>query len=503
VPRPLARFWRVGSPSPSGTALVTPALALAVMFACCPSIWAQISLVHVTSCGPGSFPGTTCSIPATGKGNLIVIGWQMGGSGTSLTISGVTDNVGNTYFEAGAARSIDTVVGTMADIWYAKNSVAGATSINIGPSSATTNGLVVVWEFTGADPGAPLDQSATLNSQASTTVPIGAAITTAAPVEVVVSITVVANTVSGIYPGSPFTNDSTLQGNGWAHLVTSSTGKYTAQWNQSAAGTYASSTVSFKAAGQVNACDLNQDRSVDILDVQLATDMALSPSNCSAPFGQCNAGFANAVLADAMGGTCIVPVLNLAPSSVSFGTVTVNSGATQTVTLTGNGTSSTTITQATVTGGGFSISGLSLPLTLAVGQSSSFNAVFTPTSAGSVSGNIAFQSNALVSPLNLPLSGTGGSSSSHYATLSWTPSTSSNVVSYTIYRITSSSSTAPLTPYPPLASMSATTCTQTTCTYTDSAVGASLSYWYYATAVDSNNNVSAPSNTAQATIPSP
>jgi hypothetical protein len=454
--------------------------------------------VHVTSCGPGSFPGTTCSIPATGKGNLIVIGWQMGGSGTSLTISGVTDNVGNPYFEAGAARSIDTVAGTMADIWYAKNSVAGATSINIGPSSATTNGLVVVWEFTGADPGAPLDQSATLNSQASTTVPIGAAITTVAPVEVVVSIAVVSNTVSGIYPGSPFTNDSTLQGNGWAHLVTSSTGKYTAQWNQSPAGTYASSTASFKAAGSISACDLNQDSTVNVLDVQLATDMALTsaPANCTAPFGQCNPGFAKAVLSDAMGGACIVPVLNAAPSSVNFGNVLVNSSATQSITLTGTGTTSTTITQAVVTGAGFSISGLSLPLTLGVGQSSSFNAVFKPTSAGSVSGNIAFQSNALVSPLNLPLS-------SHYATLSWTPSTSSNVVSYTIYRITSSSPTAPSTGYSPLASISATTCTQTTCTYTDSAVAASLSYWYYAVAVDSNNNVSAPSNTAQATIPSP
>src|SRR5579872_4438220 len=38
---------------------------------------AQISSVHVTPCGPQGFPGTCAGIPATGSGNLIVIGWEM------------------------------------------------------------------------------------------------------------------------------------------------------------------------------------------------------------------------------------------------------------------------------------------------------------------------------------------------------------------------------------------------------------------------------------------
>ena len=42
-----------------------------------------------------------------------------------------------------------------------------------------------------------------------------------------------------------------LKGNGWAHLITSAAGTYAAQWNQSPAGTYASSTAAFKAAGNV------------------------------------------------------------------------------------------------------------------------------------------------------------------------------------------------------------------------------------------------------------
>ena len=89
----------------------------------------------------------------------------------------------------------------------------------------------------------------------------------------------------------------------------------------------------------------------------------------------------------------------------------------------------------------------------------------------------------------------------HSVSLTWIPSISSNVASYTIYRITSASTTAPPTPYPSLTSILATTCSSTVCTYTDAAVQAGQSYWYYAAAVDTGNNVSGPSNIVQAVIP--
>ena len=60
-----------------------------------------------------------------------------------------------------------------------------------------------------------------------------------------------AGNVTGIYSGSAFTSDSTVEGAGWAHSITSSAGTYAAEWNQSPAGTYASSTVAFRAAGSV------------------------------------------------------------------------------------------------------------------------------------------------------------------------------------------------------------------------------------------------------------
>jgi fibronectin type 3 domain-containing protein len=87
--------------------------------------------------------------------------------------------------------------------------------------------------------------------------------------------------------------------------------------------------------------------------------------------------------------------------------------------------------------------------------------------------------------------------------LSWTPSTSSNVASYNIYRILSSSSTPPPTPYSSLGSILATTCSATVCTYIDIRVQAGQSYWYYATAVNTGGSESVPSNIVQAVVPTP
>lgn len=122
-------------------------------------VTAQIQLVHVTSCGPSAEPGHGCPIPATGQGHLIVVGWQIGdNANTSNTIKSMTDNVGNVYSEVPGARSVNTSSSDVADIWYAKNSLAGATTLTINPNSPVTKGGAVIWEFSGADPVAPIDQ---------------------------------------------------------------------------------------------------------------------------------------------------------------------------------------------------------------------------------------------------------------------------------------------------------------------------------------------------------
>ena len=479
------------------------ALLVAGLFVAAPPAWTQISLVQATSCGPGAFPATVCTISSTGAGNLIAVGWSAA-PGTPPTIGSITDNAGNVYIEAGNARGVDASY-KMVDIWYAKNSTAGATSVTITPNPSGNSGAAVIWEFSGADKLSPLDQVAVLNSQPASATPVGATVTTTAPIEAVVSVTApsywVVSLANGNFTQDLVVNSPTNYGAGWAHLITSAAGTYSPTWN-TGLDTYTSTTASFKAASY-SACDLNQDGAVNILDVQLATDMALAPTTCTAPFGQCNLAFVQAVLTDAMGGACVLPVLNVAPSSLSFGNVVLGSSGTQTVTLTGTGTSSTTIAQATVSGAGFSISGLSLPLTLGVGQTASFAVTFTPAAAGGASGSIVLTSSALDTPFSQTLSGTGVVAVSHSVALSWTPSTSSNLASYNVYRIASSSSTAPATPYTNLGSIAATTCSSTVCAYTDSAVQAGQGYWYYATAVDTSSNESASSNIVQAVVPTP
>ena len=94
-----------------------------------------------------------------------MVGWQSGaGVDTPVTISSVTDDAGNTYAEAGAALSVDSASGSFADVWYAPNSLSGATTLTITPSSNIPNGGAVIWEFSGADVSAPLDQTAVLDS---------------------------------------------------------------------------------------------------------------------------------------------------------------------------------------------------------------------------------------------------------------------------------------------------------------------------------------------------
>jgi centrosomal CEP192-like protein/HYDIN/CFA65/VesB family protein len=95
------------------------------------------------------------------------------------------------------------------------------------------------------------------------------------------------------------------------------------------------------------------------------------------------------------------------PSSVSFGNVQVGSKQRHYETLTNSGNSRVTISQTTVTGAGFSLSGLDLPFSLDDGESVTFTVLFTPKAGGSTSGRITVVSNASNSSLTIALSGTG------------------------------------------------------------------------------------------------
>lgn len=115
----------------------------------------------------------------------------------------------------------------------------------------------------------------------------------------------------------------------------------------------------------------------------------------------------NSPLTISLSGSGVQPLLSVSPSAASFGNVVTRSNSSQSIRLSNNGSASLTISQANVSGAGFSLSGLSVPLTMATGKSVTFTAVFAPTSAGSVTGSISLISNAPNSPTSIGLSGTG------------------------------------------------------------------------------------------------
>ena len=120
-----------------------------------------------------------------------------------------------------------------------------------------------------------------------------------------------------------------------------------------------------------------------------------------------NTGATSMVNVPLTGGGQTAGALTPSPASLNFGSVEVGSNQALTETLTNSGGSSVTVTQVSPTGTGYSVSGLSLPLTLPAGQSQGFSVTFTPSAAGNSSGNLAITSNASNASLNVPLSGNG------------------------------------------------------------------------------------------------
>ena len=80
--------------------------------------------------------------------------------------------------------------------------------------------------------------------------------------------------------------------------------------------------------------------------------------------------------------------MDVTPNPVDFGTVLVGSSATQTITVTNSGAAKFTLEKVSVSGAGFTISGLSSAETMAPGQSVKLTVAFKPTSAAQESANL-------------------------------------------------------------------------------------------------------------------
>lgn len=187
-----------------------------------------------------------------------------------------------------------------------------------------------------------------------------------------------------------------------------------------------------------------------------------------------------------------VAQLSASPSPVAFGSVAVGSSVSGTVTLANVGSTNAVVNSASFSGPGFSVTGLSTPVSLASGQSTAFTVAFAPTSTGTATGSVIFKDSSGANLLNLALSGTGAAAVAHSVDLTWRASTST-VAGYRVYRGSVSGG-----PYTPLS-----TSLVLTTSFVDSSVLAGNSYFYVVTAVDLANIESGFSNEVSATIPTP
>ena len=181
--------------------------------------------------------------------------------------------------------------------------------------------------------------------------------------------------------------------------------------------------------------------------------------------------------------------LAVSPNPMNFGNVNLGSSQNQTGILTA-GSSTITVSSAAWNGQGYSVSGITFPRTVAAGQTASFTVTFAPQVAGGSPGSISFVSDASNSPTGVTLTGTGVQPVQHSVSLSWNASTS-QVSGYNVYRGPQSSG-----PYTKLNSA-----LLTVLAFTDGSVQSGSTYYYVATAVDSNNVESGYSNIATAVIP--
>jgi len=187
-------------------------------------------------------------------------------------------------------------------------------------------------------------------------------------------------------------------------------------------------------------------------------------------------------------------LLGIDATSIAFGNVSLNTPATQTVTLTSTGILPVIVTAVSINGTGFSVAGLTLPLTLSINQSVTLTVTFDPTAAGASSGLLTIISPSTYNPTYIvSLSGTGVSAD-YQVNLTWgAPSSSSDpVAGYNVYRSPSGTSN-----YQLLGSVSSSTLA-----YTDTnSILNGQSYDYIVESVDASGNESSPSNTATVAIP--
>ena len=183
------------------------------------------------------------------------------------------------------------------------------------------------------------------------------------------------------------------------------------------------------------------------------------------------------------------PALAIYSLSADFGDVAVGSSRVMGMIFSNTGGSSLTLLQNSVSGVGFTTSGIGSGVTLAPGQYVTLTVSFDPSGTGKASGMISLTSSTSSSPINLPLSG-NGVDAAHLAALNWEASTSPVVV-YNIYRNSVLDGSWIKVNSVPV----------TTTSYTDWDVQSGVFYWFAVKSVSASNVEGAFSRATTVSIP--
>jgi len=134
------------------------------------------------------------------------------------------------------------------EIWYAQNSIVGATVVTPNFVAAPTSVEIGVWEVSGVL-SMPLDATNTASGSITLNNTPGPAVTTTQAGDFIISVMMVLNnSLTGSSSGNEFTNDFNTYGNAWAHITSNSStaGVRQASWYApSPTGAYCASTVAF------------------------------------------------------------------------------------------------------------------------------------------------------------------------------------------------------------------------------------------------------------------
>jgi hypothetical protein len=106
-----------------------------------------------------------------------------------------------------------------------------------------------------------------------------------------------------------------------------------------------------------------------------------------------------------LAGTGVQSQISVTPASISFGSVSVGVTDTQSVTVKNIGNSNLTISQATLGGSSFTMSGMATPMSIAPGGSTTITVAFKPATASTFYANLSLVNSSPTSPLVIPLSG--------------------------------------------------------------------------------------------------